>query len=162
MRFEHAGLSRGFVGAVFKNIPAAKNQVVKTGEGDEIFDLWRIAVSAFAQANGAHLCERTYGIGFLFAHQFHASHKRGGDRAHTRQQNAEFPFRRDDLAWLFHEYPRLFQLVEVPGTQQFVTKLCSKLSILLEASAICKRKGAIARTGRLPELTEIAKFSFRF
>src|ERR1700722_7737160 len=66
-RFQNTGFGGGLIGVVGENIPAAEDDVVEFGEGDELVNFRRAALGAFAEANGAELRERAYGRGFAAA-----------------------------------------------------------------------------------------------
>ncbi len=68
-------------------------------------DEWRTPFGALAQANRAHLRERSNGLRLALADEFDSSHERGADSAHARQQNSEFPLGGRDFGRLFHAAP---------------------------------------------------------
>src|SRR5260221_9142815 len=52
---QHSGVRSGFVSVILENIPAAENQVIKTGKWYELFDLRRIIIGALTEANRTQL-----------------------------------------------------------------------------------------------------------
>ena len=89
---EHAGVRGGFVHVVFEDVPAGEDQVVEPGERNEFLHLGRAAVGALAEADGAHLRERSDGLGEAFADRFDAGDEGRGHRAHARDHDAELAF----------------------------------------------------------------------
>jgi len=88
---ENAGRKRRIVGAVGENIPGRKDDIIQIGEGDKILDFREAVVRALAEADGAHLGERSDRLGQSLAHQFHSGYDRGRNCAQTDEHNTEFP-----------------------------------------------------------------------
>ncbi len=86
---EHAGFAGGRIHVVFEDVPAGKDQVVELRQGNKVVDLRRAAFGALAQADGAHLGQRTDGAGDSFANGFHAGDKGGRDGAHAGNHDAQ-------------------------------------------------------------------------
>ena len=95
---EHARFAGGRVHVVFENVPAGEDQIVKPGQRHEIVDLGGAAFGAFAQADGAHLSQRSDGLGDAFAYRFDAGDKRGRDRAHAGDHDSQLALRRRDFS----------------------------------------------------------------
>src|ERR1700720_1426693 len=66
-----------FVHVVFKDVPAGEDEVVQSRQRNELLTLRWAAVGALAESDGAHLGERSNGLGQAFANGFHASHECG-------------------------------------------------------------------------------------
>ena len=69
-----------------------KTRSFKSASGNKIFDEGRFVVGALAETNGAHLRERTNGLGETAADRFNTGDHRGGDGAEANDHNAEFAF----------------------------------------------------------------------
>ena len=93
---EHAGLGSGVVGAVGVDIPAAEDDVFQGGKLHEFADLRHARFGPPAEANRAHLRERTHRHGVTLPHELHARHHRGGHRPHAWREHSEFPFWRSN------------------------------------------------------------------
>ena len=98
-RVEHAGLAGRRVHVVFEDVPAGEDQVIEPGERNEVLDLGRAAVGALAEADGAHLRQRSDGAGDSFAHGFHAGDEGGRDGAHTGNHDPQLSLGWRDLAF---------------------------------------------------------------
>src|SRR5262249_12621069 len=95
---EHARLARGLVRVVGVHVPAAEDDVIEAGDGDELVDARAAVVGPLAQAHRAHLREAADGLREALADGLHAGHERRGHRAHAWEQDAELPFRGRDRA----------------------------------------------------------------
>ncbi len=84
---QHAGVGRRFVGVIFKNVPAAEDQVFHSGQRNEILDLGRPAIGALAEPDGAQLRQGPDRLAEPTLYRLHAGHERGADRAHARNQD---------------------------------------------------------------------------
>ena len=60
-----------------------KTRSSRCGDGDEVFDERAAVVGALAETDGAHLRERTDGLGEAAADGFDAGDERGGDGSHA-------------------------------------------------------------------------------
>src|ERR1043166_8491769 len=81
----------GFVAIVIKNIPAAKDQIVKPGQGYEILNEWTIIICALAQTNGAILGQGTYRSSQTFFNQLYTRNNRGTYGSHTGEEYTQLP-----------------------------------------------------------------------
>src|ERR671939_47205 len=81
----------GFVAVVLKNIPAAKDQIVKPGQGHEILDERAIMIRALAQTNSAILGQGTYRPSQTFFNEFYTRNHRGTHGSHTGEEDTQLP-----------------------------------------------------------------------
>src|SRR5215475_2180145 len=81
----------GFVAVVLKNVPAAKDQIVKPGQGYEILDERTIMIRALAQTNGAILGQGTYRSSQTFFNELYTRNDRGTHGSHTGQEYTQLP-----------------------------------------------------------------------
>ena len=95
---EYAGIRRGLVHVVFEDVPTGEDEVVKPGERDEFLYFWRAAIGALAKADGAHLAERSNGLGQALANGLDAGDESGSHRAHAGDHHAEFALGGGDRA----------------------------------------------------------------
>ena len=98
-RLQHAGGLGGSVGIVLEDVPAAEDDVVEVGERNELVDFWRAGLGALAEANGAHLGERTDRQRESLADREHAGNRRCRDGAKADEQHAKLAARRRYLNW---------------------------------------------------------------
>lgn len=96
LRVKNAGLSGGFVGVIREGVPAAEDDVIQVGELDEFFDFRDASFGAAAEANGAHLGERSHGHGCAPTDEFDSGHQCSADGAHAGRQYTEFSFWRSN------------------------------------------------------------------
>ena len=87
---EHARRPGGLVAVVVEQIPPAKHDVVQPGKRQDIGDSRRTVVRALAQAQRAHLAQRSDRLGEAPADRQHAGDDGGADGAQADQQNPEF------------------------------------------------------------------------
>src|SRR4030095_8132237 len=98
----------GFVAIVFKNIPAAKDQIIKPSQGYEILDERAIIIRALAQTNGAILGQGTYRSSQTFFNQLHTRNNRGTHSSHTGEEYTQLPSGRHNRHLpLLHTYSPL-------------------------------------------------------
>ena len=103
--FQHAGVQRGFVGGVGKDVPGAEDEIVEIRERHEILDLGTTIVGAFAETDRAHLRQAADRLRQAFFNCFDAGDECRADRAEADQQHAELTFcRRDFRAFLYRHY----------------------------------------------------------
>src|SRR5262245_48776168 len=81
----------GFVAVVLKNVPAAKDQIVKSGQRYEILDEWTIMIRALAQTNGAILAQGTYRSSQTFFNELYTRNDRGTHGSHTGEEYTQLP-----------------------------------------------------------------------
>ena len=96
-RFDDACRPRGRIAVVFEDIPAGEDELVEIGQRHKLLDQRRPAISAFAQADRAHLGKRANGFGQAAAHGFHSGHKGRGHRSHTGNHDAQLSLRRGNM-----------------------------------------------------------------
>ena len=70
-RFNDPSVQGGFVAIVLKNVPAAKDQIVKPSQGHKILDERAIMIRALAQTNGAILGQGAYRSSQTFFNQLY-------------------------------------------------------------------------------------------
>ena len=87
--FENLGMRGRLVDVVFEDVPAGEDDVIQTGERNEILDQRRLVIGALAQANGAHLGERANRFGETAPHRFHSSDHRGGYGAQSHHHDSQ-------------------------------------------------------------------------
>src|SRR4029434_2885738 len=80
-----------FVAVVLKNVPAAKDQIVKPGQGYEILDERTIMIRALAQTNVATLDQRTYRSSQPFFNELYPRNDRGTHGSHTGEEYTQLP-----------------------------------------------------------------------
>src|SRR5437773_4600809 len=105
-----------------------------------------MVVGSLSQADRAELRQRANGLRFAFANQFHASHERGADGSHSRQEDSQFSFWRRDLCWLFHSAPLFssdFTADDARGLEKTHT---NKLVVLRTPKRRCKSHHEFGRT----------------
>src|SRR5229473_5049946 len=102
---QDACIRRGLVSVVLENVPAAKRKVRQFGKRNKFLDERRTSVRALAQANGAHLRERSHGLRFASADELDSCHEGRADSAQARKQYSEFSFGGRDFGRLFHAAP---------------------------------------------------------
>ena len=91
---EHAGPDRGVVAVLGEDVPAAEDQVVEGRQRDVVADRRNPVLRTFAEADGAHLGERSDWHRQLLPDRHATGDERGRDRAHSGEQDAElFPWR---------------------------------------------------------------------
>src|SRR5262245_64833898 len=81
----------GFVAVVLKNVPAAKDQVVKSGQGYEILDERTIMIRTLAQTNGAILGQGTYRSSQTFFNELYTRNDGGNQSSHTGEEYTQIP-----------------------------------------------------------------------
>src|SRR6266478_4744457 len=102
-----------------------------------------------AQANRAHLRERSHRLRLALADKLHSGHERGADGAHARQQNSELPLGGRDFGRLFHATPFYWTIArrstekmnlgqEVPQRKRAASP--NKQIIMRDAAKICKSR----------------------
>ena len=101
-RVEHAGRGGRAVAVVVEDVPAAKDDVVEAGEGNEILDQRRPAVGALAEPDGAHLGEGADRLGEVLPDGEDAGDEGRADGAEANQQNTELSVGRSDGSRAFH------------------------------------------------------------
>src|SRR5258708_34820810 len=82
----------------------------------------RTPFGALAQANRAHLRERSNGLRLALAEVFDSSHERRADSAHARQQNSEFPIGGRDFGSLLHDAPFIQRSENIHAKSTFRTR----------------------------------------
>src|SRR5262247_2376614 len=84
-------MQSGFIAVVFKNIPAAKDQIVKPSQRYEILNERTIIVCTLAQTNGAILRQGTYRSSQTFFNQLYTCNNRGTHGSHTGEEYTQLP-----------------------------------------------------------------------
>ncbi len=87
---------------IFKNIPAAKNDVVQVGQGDKILHQGLTVFGPFAQPDVAHLGEAANRQPQAGTDRMHASDEGGRDRTHTGSKDSQLPGCGFDLKLIRH------------------------------------------------------------
>ena len=87
---QHLGVRGRLVDVVFKNSQPVKTMSFKIGQRNKILDQWRLVVGALAQADGAHLRQRTDRLGQSAAHGLNAGDHCGGHGAQAHHHYAQF------------------------------------------------------------------------
>ena len=88
---EHAAFQRGVVGRVRDRIPGAEDQLVKAGQGHEVANERHPVLRPLAEANGAHLSERTDGLSETAPDQLDAGDDGRRHGAEPNRQDAQPP-----------------------------------------------------------------------
>src|SRR5439155_21390470 len=87
--FENARFCGAFVAMVSVDIPAAKNQIIKGRERNEIMDLLDPALGAFPEPYRSKLGEGSHRLGDLLLDRFNARDARCTAGAKPRKQDAQ-------------------------------------------------------------------------
>src|SRR5262249_34920992 len=88
--FEHSGVRSRSVHVVFEDVPACEYKVVESSERYKILHFRRTAIGTLAQANRAHLRQRSDWRSNSLPHGLDTSDKRGRDRTHSGDHDTEF------------------------------------------------------------------------
>ena len=94
---EHAGRAGRGVAVFFENVPAAEHDVVELRERHELVDLRGAVLGALAEADRAHLRERSNGFREALADGDHAGDGGGADGAEADEENAQLALGRGDF-----------------------------------------------------------------
>ncbi len=78
---EHLGMRGALVDVVFEDVPAGEDDVVQVRQRDKFLDQRRLVIGALAEADSAHLGERTDRFGNAATDCFNAGDHRGGHGA---------------------------------------------------------------------------------
>ncbi len=92
---QDAGALGGDIGIVGERIPRAEHDVVEVGDRHEVLDQWAAIVRASAEADGAHLRQRTDRDGHAALDELDARDERRRDGAEPDAEDTEAP-----LGWL--------------------------------------------------------------
>ena len=87
---QHLGVRGGLVDVVLEDVPAGKDQVVQIGQRHKVLDQRRFVVGALAQADGAHLRQRSDRLGQSAADGLDSGDHRGGDGAQADHHHSQF------------------------------------------------------------------------
>ena len=87
---QHLGVRGGLVDVVLEDVPAGKDQVVQVGQRHKVLDQRRFVVGALAQADGAHLRQRSDRLGQSAADGLDSGDHGGGDGAQADHHHAQF------------------------------------------------------------------------
>src|ERR1019366_1741177 len=153
----------GFICAVGKDVPPAKDDVFELFERNEFLDRGCAPFGPFSQADRPELRQRSHRKGLLAAHKFHTRHEGSRHRAHADGQHSEFSLRQSNARGLAHSsFSRLPEVCET-------VKLCRcfayaamnprtparKQRILRECAKICNVETRMPKGGKSqPELRD--------
>ncbi len=90
---EHRRIERGFVRAVFVNVPAAEFEVFELRQRDEILDQRRASLGALAETDGGELRQRSDRRAEAALDRLDSGDERRADRANAGKQHAELAVR---------------------------------------------------------------------
>ena len=100
---EHAGVLRRLVAVVFENIPAAKHDVVESGQRHELADQRRAAVGALSEPHGPHLGQRADWFRETLSNGEDAGDGGCADGTKSDEQDAKLTFGRSDFKRCGHD-----------------------------------------------------------
>ncbi len=106
-RVEDTSGLRGFVAVVVEQVPAAEDDVVQAGDGQDVGDAGRASLGALAEANGAHLRERADRLRETLADGENAGDDGGADGAKADEEDAKLALRGLNLNW-FHSDLKIY------------------------------------------------------
>ena len=87
---EHARRPGGFVAVLVEEVPPAEYDVIEGGQGKQVTDPGRPALGPLAEANRAHLGQRTDGFRQALADGENAGDEGRADGTEAYEENAEF------------------------------------------------------------------------
>ena len=107
------GEGGGVVGIVGEGVPAAEDEVVHSGQGDEVLYLRDPVLGALAEAYGPQLRQGTHRPGETLLYELDARDEGRRHRSHTRHQNAQSTVGLPYLPCLRHTFPTFQSVVLV-------------------------------------------------
>src|SRR3954463_14083764 len=106
---EHAGGLGRAVAVFLEDVPAAEDEVVEAGQRPHLIYLRRAAFRPLAEADRAHLGQRSDGRRESFTNGDDAGDGRRADGPEADEEHAEFAARRSDINWSRHKW-KLYHL----------------------------------------------------
>src|SRR3954465_15589406 len=92
--FDHARLAGGGIHVIFEDVPSGEDQIIESGEWNEVVDLGCAPFGPLAEPHCAHLCDRSDWFRVTFAHGFYAGDERGCHCSHTGNHDSQLAFGR--------------------------------------------------------------------
>jgi hypothetical protein len=131
----------GFIAVVLKNIPAAKDQIVKPGQRYKILDEWTIIIRALAQTNSAILGQGAYRSPQTFFNELYTRNNCGTHGSHTGEEYTQLPsgWRNRHLPLLHTHSPLVDRSMSSPHYNMRARQQASGGGIIEQVPQVCKQ-----------------------